>query len=307
MLVQTISEFKVKSSPQSLTAIPLSSPSVTSLNAAIPIEYDHRKPTNEFFKQSNLINFEPLNCSLNYSGNYSNYVACGLEGILKLSKLDFSIALKDPNLYENISSEIERSFLSEKKILLLDLDETLIHADFDEEFPSASYDTVINFKGDDEDISVGIFIRNGLHQFLEEVSKHFEIGIFTASRKEYADAVINYIDPSKNFIKFRLYRNNCINVNGASIKDMRIFKDIVKMEKIVIVDNSIYSFANQLSNGILINSFYNDRSDAELINVMSYLLTFISPAKDVREVNKQFFNFEDILKQLSEEVKNSTN
>jgi hypothetical protein len=61
----------------------------------------------------------------------------------------------------------------------------------------------------------------------------------------------------------------------------------------------MYSFTNQLSNGILINSFYYDKNDSDLYSVMGYLLTYIAPADDVRKINEMFFNFNEILKQLN--------
>lgn len=262
-----------------------------------PPTLDHRKEGNDFFESTRLIKVYPLFSSENYKGNYNIYVSCGIEGILQLHSLDYTKALKDPTIYPDLTA-IERCCDCDKKVLLLDLDETLIHSDFNRECPSESYDAQISFKDDEEEFSVGIFIRKGLAQFLKEISKHFIVGIFTASVKPYADAVINHIDPNQEYIKFRLYRNNCITVKEINIKDLRIFKEIVKLERIVIVDNSIYSFANQLSNGILINSFFNDKEDIELLNVMSYLLTFIVNAKDVREVNETFFGFSSIAKQL---------
>lgn len=57
--------------------------------------------------------------------------------------------------------------------------------------------------------------------FLQNVSKYFDVGIFTASVKEYADAVISFLDPENKLIKFRLYRNNCINFNNSFyVKDL---------------------------------------------------------------------------------------
>lgn len=46
--------------------------------------------------------------------------------------------------------------------------------------------------------------RPGLSEFLEEMSVHFEIIIFTASTQEYADAVIDSL-PCKEVISHRLY------------------------------------------------------------------------------------------------------
>ena len=75
---------------------------------------------------------------------------------------------------------------------------------------------------------------------------------------------------------------------------MKIFKNI-PLKKIVLVDNNMYSFAPQLNNGILINSFINDKNDNELLNVFGYLINYILPSDDVRKVNEQFFGFRKIV------------
>ena len=257
----------------------------------------------EFYSESSKIYFPIINSNENFVGNYDNYITETLKGISKLNKLNFEYALLDPQLYLNMNrNEITRNVVSGKKVVLLDLDETLIHGDFQEEYLNDidhPYDKIIKFTSLDEqeEVSVGIFVRNGVQKFLEEISKIFDIGIFTASSKDYADAVINYLDPNNEFIKFRLYRNSCIKVNNISIKDLRIIG--VDLKNIVLIDNNMYSFANQLGNGILINSFYYDKNDYDLFSVMSYLLTYIAPTDDVRKINEMFFHFEDILKQIN--------
>ena len=276
-----------------------------------------------FQQQISRICIFPLGSKENYPGNYDKYIQTTLTQIAQLQEhINFEYALDDPNIFEGVPK-----ITSQKKILLLDLDETLIHADFDEEFAenkSIKYDKIIKFSSknekntnfrecfededkieeekieEDEEIvhSVGIFVRNGVNEFLNEVSKHFDVGIFTASVKEYADAVISFLDPENKLIKFRLYRNNCINFNDAfSVKDLRIFKG-VDLKNIILIDNSMYSFSAQLKNGVLINSFYYDKNDTELYNVLGYLINFILPADDIREVNEQFFNFQQITNTL---------
>ena len=78
------------------------------------------------------------------------------------------------------------------------------------------------------------------------------------------------------------------------VKDLKIFGE-ENLDRIVLLDNNIYSFSNQLSNGILINSFFDDENDDELSNVRKYLIEYIFPCGDVRKVNEQFFGFETIL------------
>jgi CTD small phosphatase-like protein 2 len=244
----------------------------------------------EFNKEASNFPFYPLNISENFPENYSNYISTNLREISKLSELNFSQIVKDPSLCETLSCDLS---CQKKKIVLLDLDETLIHADFDEEFDLSEYDQIIHFISQGKKISVGILIRNGVFEFLEEISKMFCIGIFTASCQEYADAILDFLDPKRKYIQFSLYRNSCLNVNGINIKDLRILG--LSLENVVIVDNNLCSFANQLENGILVSSFYNNKNDSDLFQVMNYLINFIFTSNDVRIVNEKFFNFKEIM------------
>ena len=286
-----------------------------------------KKELKEFKKQAMTIEFNPLGSRENYPGNYDNYIQTSLTHISQLRKLRFDYALSNKKIYEGVP-DYTNKIKPDKKILLIDLDETLIHSDFSLEYlndKKVKYDTIIKFKetesdfeenyedyydmrrkklkrelfNEEKEYKVGVFIRKGAKEFLTEVSKYFVVGIFTASVKAYADAVIDYLDPNKNLIKFRLYRNNCINLNDKIfVKDLRIIKGI-DIKDIILLDNSIYSFAAQINNGILVNSFFNDKNDIELYNVMGYLLNFLVKADDVRVINEQFFNFDKIINDLS--------
>ena len=289
-------------------------------------ERNFKKELKEFKKQISTIKFNPLGSRENYPGNYDNYLSIALSHISQLRKIRFDYALSNKKLYEGVP-DYTNKLEPGKKILLIDLDETLIHSDFNLEYlndKSIKYDAIIKFRDTEEEFQenyedyydmrrkqlersllkeekefkVGIFVRKGAKEFLAEVSRYFEVGIFTASVKEYADAVIDYLDPNKTLIKFRLYRNNCINVNDRIfVKDLRIIKG-VDLKDIILLDNSIYSFSAQLNNGILVNSFFNDKNDIELLNVLGYLLNFLLKADDVRIINEQFFSFEKIINDL---------
>ena len=286
-----------------------------------------KKELKEFKKQAMTIEFNPLGSRENYPGNYDNYIQTSLTHISQLRKLRFDYALSNKKIYEGVP-DYTNKIKPDKKILLIDLDETLIHSDFSLEYlndKKVKYDTIIKFKetesdfeenyedyydmrrkklkrelfNEEKEYKVGVFIRKGAKEFLTEVSKYFVVGIFTASVKDYADAVIDYLDPNKNLIKFRLYRNNCINLNDKIfVKDLRIIKGI-DIKDIILLDNSIYSFSAQINNGILVNSFFNDKNDIELYNVLGYLLNFLVKADDVRVINEQFFNFDKIINDLS--------
>jgi len=68
-----------------------------------------------------------------------------------------------------------------------------------------------------------------------------------------------------------MYRTDCVQVQEFFIKDLDVFLDREK-ENIVIVDNSIMSFAFDLDNGVPIQSFMgNEEEDKELLFLISFL------------------------------------
>lgn len=114
------------------------------------------------------------------------------------------------------------------------------------------------------------------------------MGVFTASHKEYADAVINLIDPDGTLINFRLYREHCFETKeGIFIKDLRVIRNR-DLKDLILVDNSVYSFGFQLDNGVPIVPYFNDPSDQELHYLAQYVLS-LSQADDVREQNAATF------------------
>lgn len=56
----------------------------------------------------------------------------------------------------------------------------------------------------------------------------------------------------------------------------------------VLVDNSVLSFALQLENGIPILPFYSSKQDEELLHLLYYLKCLVVQ-EDVREHNKEAF------------------
>ena len=106
-----------------------------------------------------------------------------------------------------------------------------------------------------DSLKVSIKMRPFLDMALDFLAKFYEICVFTAGTQDYADAALDFIDPERQIIKHRLYRQHCVNpVHGVYVKDLRIIRDR-ELKDIVIVDNSIISFAYQFDNGIPIKAF----------------------------------------------------
>lgn len=106
---------------------------------------------------------------------------------------------------------------------------------------------------------------------LDKLAQFYEILVFTAGEKDYADHILDYIDPYKKIFTKRLYRQDCILVENFYVKDLDIILDRDK-KNIIIVDNSIVSFAFDLDNGVPINSYMGTEvDDKELLFLYSFL------------------------------------
>ncbi|KAH3759116.1 nuclear lim interactor-interacting protein [Pelomyxa schiedti] len=195
---------------------------------------------------------------------------------------------------------------SPKVTLVLDMDETLVHCSTQPLPPSITtaapafeFDLSIDGSGiaslitnvntlqpqileanSDSNIThVYVYTRPHLETFLREVAHLFEVVVFTASQRVYAETVVNNIDPDHEFIKHQVFRPHCVNAEGFLLKDLRVLnRDLTKT---AIIDNSSYVYAYQVDNGIPITSWVGSTSDVELLTLLPFLRTLHS-ANDIR-------------------------
>ena len=194
------------------------------------------------------------------------------------------------------------------KTLVLDLDETLIHS---QHFPFSSSKSDIVLKLDletNEPHDFHVLIRPGAKEFIRKMNKFYEIIIFTASVSKYAIPLINLID-EKGLCSHRLCREHCSLVNTFFTKDLsKLGRDL---KDTIIIDNSPLAYSLNKDNGIPIVSFYDDKTDRELFNLIP-ILEFLSSVPDVREfipklvINNEisYFASIDIMRKYKNENKN---
>lgn len=123
-----------------------------------------------------------------------------------------------------------------KKTLVLDIDETLLHSSSS---PTEDYEHLLNVSIEGYNHVFYVSLRPGVQAFLQLMSQHFEIVLFTASLRQYASEIRKLIDPTDSLIDSLLCRAECTMVSRVYVKQLnRIDRPI---QDIIILDVTIMS------------------------------------------------------------------
>lgn len=195
---------------------------------------------------------------------------------LRESQNQFKVSSALQKVYPNLtpSNRPKPPKRTKKYMLILDIDETLVHSEpvITSGQPTANankkYDKTLRFENDNGTHDVyGVNYRPFLKDFVKRMGKLFDLAVYTASARDYADAVMDTIDPKRTAFCARLYRENCLPVSGMNIKNLAIFEG----PDVFIVDNLIYSYAFHMPQGIPICAFVDDPMDVELQDLAEIL------------------------------------
>lgn len=201
------------------------------------------------------------------------------------------------------------------KVLVLDLDETLIHSTSRSPTWSALADKsksrlavttggsllgleglggVLGLRGqvgvrphqvevvlDGRSIIYHVYKRPHVETFLRKVASWYHVVVFTASVQEYADPVIDWLDQGRGLISARLFRESCTFRNGSYYKNLSLVDS--DLSRICLVDNSPASYMINQANGIPIEGWTHDPNDECLLDLLP-VLDSLRFASDVRHI-----------------------
>lgn len=112
------------------------------------------------------------------------------------------------------------------------------------------------------------YLRPYAQEFIDDMSKYYEIVIFTAALQDYADWILNRLDTNKS-VTHRLYRQHTSADGNTHLKDLS--KLGRNLSHTIIVDNIPENFQLQPENGIYIKSWFKDPDDSALMELMPLL------------------------------------
>lgn len=169
-----------------------------------------------------------------------------------------------------------------KKLLILDIDETLLHAS----------PTQLNRDHDYDYQDCFIYLRPHLKQFFDFAFAHFRIAIWTAATREYAKEIMGpLLEGSK--LEFFWMRERCIRHYNPDSMEEIFLKDLEKakrrgfpLESILIIDDKPIGLKRNYGNLIPITPFAGDPADNELSLLMEYLPMLINEP-NLRTIEKR--------------------
>lgn len=179
-------------------------------------------------------------------------------------------------------------------LLILDLDETLIHAT--EKRLATPFDFVVG--------KYFVHKRPYLHDFLVSCAQHFELAVWSSASEDYVQEIVQNILPAGVSLSFVWGRNRCtpiispqIDFYGRYNMDINSYYEYAKklkkikrrgyrLETTLIVDDTPAKLAFNYGNAIYIQPFEGEATDEELRKLMQYLPT-LKDLPDVRYIEKR--------------------
>lgn len=98
---------------------------------------------------------------------------------------------------------------------------------------------------------------------LNDLRKHFELIVFTAGFRTYAETIVKEIERDRKYFDHVVSRDNCTPHPGGKhqLKDLKLLLENRSIKDLIIVDNKATSFAIHFTNGIPIVDYEGNKSD----------------------------------------------
>ncbi|XP_063687099.1 CTD nuclear envelope phosphatase 1A-like [Bolinopsis microptera] len=199
--------------------------------------------------------------------------------------------------YESIPLEqpwgFERLLKVRRKVLVLDLDETLVHSQNNNPYlirPQSQPDFVLRVEIERGHEPVKFYVNKRPHvdYFLDVVRQWYDIVVYTASIEKYGQQVINVLDNKRGIFQRRYFRQHCVlDSTSQYTKDLTMIKS--DLSSVFIIDNSPSAYKNYPDNAIAVPTWTKDRSDTWLLNLLPFLdgLRFCNDVRTILSRHRQ--------------------
>lgn len=172
--------------------------------------------------------------------------------------------------------------MQDRNLLVLDLDETLVHAS----------ETLLDRQPDVVVLSYFVYFRPGLAEFIASVADRYRLAVWTSSGRTYALEICRSIFPSSVHLEFIWSSEKCTTQwnydtgQACGAKRLSKLRKRYPLERILMVDDSPEKHTRNYGNLIQVWPFEGDAMDRELDALANYL-QLLAGCKNVRTIEKR--------------------
>ena len=169
------------------------------------------------------------------------------------------------------------------KLLIFDLDETLIHTSL------SQLDRPAYFMFE----TYHVYQRPFAEEMIRVLGEHFDMAVWSAGSEDYVNVIVARIFPALENLKFVWSRSRCRmqmdpeTMEEVAVKNLRKVKQPGHpLEKILIVEDTMANVSRNYGNAIYVKPFDGSEVDDELRRLCKYLMS-IKDVPDVRKIDKR--------------------
>lgn len=172
---------------------------------------------------------------------------------------------------------------SERKLLILDLDETLIYAT--EEKLEREADFIVG--------QYFVYKRPFVESFLRFCFENFDVAVWTTATKSYAEEIFKNLLKENEVLQFLWTRERCTYEFDEELREPILVKKLAKvrrrnckLESVIVVDDSPNVWKSSYGNLVCVSKFKGDERDDELKLLPIYLEKLLN-VSNVRKIEKR--------------------
>lgn len=192
--------------------------------------------------------------------------------------------------------------MTDKILLILDLDETLILATQNQ----------LDRPPDAAMWPYHLYLRPFLSPFFQKIQTHFDLAVWSSASDEYVEAMVNTVFPKDIELEFVWGRSHCSllvdkenagryspdtqarhPLYGKKLK--KVHKTFNRpLERILMVDDTSEKWQSNFGNAIYIKKFDGSEEDTELLKLTDFLIS-LKDSRDVQAIEKRNWQYGEIL------------
>lgn len=173
--------------------------------------------------------------------------------------------------------------MSHRPLLILDLDETLVHAT----------ERALDRPGDHQVGPYAVYLRPGLREFLADMRSHYDLAVWTSSSPLYAAEVTGLIFPELDMLRFVWASTRCTLRRDLKSDQWVHRKHLAKvkrqgydLDRVLVVDESPEKHERNYGNLVQVAPFTGDPRD-DVLGVLAEYLAHLASESNLRSIEKR--------------------